>query len=310
MLPKTSGLLLMCFVVFAGQVCHGDEPKAKPVPPAKDSSRGDELTPLNKSGTVQIDLKGKRLLVKSTVVMREGLLEMLVCLKQTKEHESLLSVDAKAQVIHAGLIAIGAEVGSPAQFVPEYKSATGQLIDIFFTWTDADGKLHRDPAQSWVRHATRRYFVEKLDPVPKGFSVPVNDDLKWDDKRNELLWFGPMSDTQRDEILKLSKDAPFQKAIKSIHAQTQIRQLDAKWVFAGSGFTTDANTGEKFYLAEAGDLICVANFTTATLDLAIESSATNDTLMFEAFTERMPPVGTAVTMELVPVFKKPAGSAR
>ncbi len=310
MLPKTSGLLLMCFVVFAEQVCCGDEPKAKPVPPTKDSARGDELTPLNKSGTVQIDLKGKRLLVKSTVVMREGLLEMLVCLKQTKEHESLLSVDAKAQVIHAGLIAIGAEVGSPAQFVPEYKSATGQLIDIFFTWTDADGKLHRDPAQSWVRHATRRYFVEKLDPVPKGFVVPVNDDLKWDDKRSELLWFGPMSDTQRDEMLKLSKDTQFQKAIKAIHAQTQIRQLDAKWVFAGSGFTTDANTGEKFYLAEAGDLICVANFTTATLDLAIESSATNDTLMFEAFTERMPPVGTVVTMELVPVFKKPAGSAR
>ena len=104
MLPKTSGVLLMCLVVFAEQVCHGDEPKAKPVPPARDSAKGDELTPLNKSGTVQIDLKGKRLLVKSTVVMREGLLEMLVCLKQTKEHESLLSVDAKAQVIHAGLI--------------------------------------------------------------------------------------------------------------------------------------------------------------------------------------------------------------
>ena len=95
-----------------------------------------------------------------------------------------------------------------------------------------------------------------------------------------------MSDTQRDEMLKLSKDTQFQKAIKAIHAQTQIRQLDAKWVFAGSGFTT------------------------ATLDLAIESSATNDTLMFEAFTERMPPVGSAVTMELVPVFKKAAGSAR
>ncbi len=299
-----SCLLLMCFVALLGRACCGEEPRAKPVLTTAEASKAAELTPLNKSGTVQIDLKRKRLLVKSTVVMREGLLEMLVCLKQTKEHESLLSVDAKAQVIHAGLIALGAEVGRPAQFVPEYKAAIGQQIDIFFTWTDADGKLHRDPAQSWVRHATRRYFVEKLAPVPKGFVVPVNDDLKWDDKRSELLWFGPMSDTQRDEMLKLSKDTQFQKAIKSIHAQTQIRQLDAKWVFAGSGFTTDANTGEKFYLAEAGDLICVANFTTATLDLAIESSATNDTLMFEAFTERMPPVGTAVTMELVPVFKK------
>jgi hypothetical protein len=310
MLRDRSYLWSMFVVVLAGQVCCGDEPAVKAVPLVRESAKSDELTPLNKSGTVQIDLKGKRLLVKSTVVMREGLLEMLVCLKQTKEHESLLSVDAKAQVIHAGLIALGAEVGKPAVFVPEYKSATGQQIDIFFTWTDAEGKLHRDPAQSWVRHATRRYFIEKLDPVPKGFAVPADSDLKWDDKRSELLWFGPMSDAQREGLLKLSTAASFQKAIKSIHAQTEIRQLDAKWVFAGSGFATDANTGEKFYLAEQGDLICVANFTTATLDLAIESSATNDTLMFEAFTERMPSVGTAVTMELVPVFKKAAVSSR
>lgn len=323
MLRKPSCRSLMLVVLLSAQLSCAKEPVAsgeKPVAQAgpttqsvsatkdsakTDANQGDELTPLNKSGTVQIDLKEKRLLVKSTVVMREGLLEMLVCLKQTKEHESLLSVDAKAQVIHAGLIALGAEVGAPATFVPEYKAATGQTIDIFFTWTDADGKLHRDPAQSWVRHATRRYFIEKLDTVPQDFKLSLDGDLKWDEKRNELLWFGPMSDAQRDDLLKLYNEANFQKAIKSIHAQTLIRPLDAKWVFAGSGFTTDANTGEKFYLAEAGDLICVANFTTATLDLAIESSATNDTLMFEAFTEHMPPLGTAVTMELVPVFKKP-----
>lgn len=265
-----------------------------------------ELTSLNKSGTVQIDLKGKRLLVKADVVMREGLLEMLACLKQTKEHESLLSVDAKAQVIHAGLVALGAEAGSPATFVPDYKPATGQQIDIFFTWTDAEGKLHRDAAQKWVRHATRRYFVEKLDPPPKDLSIPVDSDLKWDEKRKELLWYGPMTESQRDTQLKINKDLSFQKAIKSMFAQSQTRQMDANWVFAGSGFSVDANTGEKFYLAEAGDLICVANFATATLDLAIESSATNDTLLFEAYTERIPPIGTKVTIELVPVFKKPA----
>lgn len=292
--------------VFVLPVPAADDLAAQGKSPAKGAAASGEPTPLNKSGTVLIDLKAKRLLVKSEVVMREGLLEMLVCLKQTKEHESLLSVDAKAQVIHAGLVALGAEVGSPAKFLPDYKPATGQQIDIFFSWTDAEGKLHRDAAQKWVRHATRRYFVEKLDPIPKSFAIPADSDLKWDEKHKELLWYGPMSETQRDGLLKLNQAASFQQAINSFFKQTQTRQMEANWVFAGSGFTTDADTGEKFYLAEAGDLICVANFTTATLDLAIESSATNDTLMFEAYTERIPPLGTKVTMELVPVFKQPA----
>ncbi len=310
MLRRLSCLTVAVLCPFVFPAHAADEPAGKGEPTAKATDVPGEPIPLNRSGTVRIDLKAKRLLVKSQVVMREGLLEMLVCLKQTKEHESLLSVDAKAQVIHAGLVALGAEVGSPAKFVPEYKSATGQQIDIFFTWTDAEGKLHRDAAQTWVRHATRRYFVEKLDPPPKGFAVPADSDLKWDDKRREILWFGPMTEAQRDVLLKINREASFQKAIKSIFTQTQTRQMDANWVFAGSGFTTDSNTGEKYYLAEAGDLICVANFTTATLDLAIESSATNDTLMFEAYTERIPPVGTKVTMELVPIFKKPAGSTK
>ena len=264
---------------------------------------GNEPTALNKSGTVLVDFKGKRLLIKSDVVLREGMLEMLACLKQTKEHESILSVDAKAQLVHAGLIALGAEVGSPAKFVPEYKPATGQPIDVFLTWTDVKGKLQRVPAQSWVRHATRRYFTQKLESFPKGLKLPVEPDLKWDEKHRELLWYGTMSAADRDTLLKLTTDVGFRNAIKAIFDQSQVRQMDARWVFAGSGFNTDSATGEKYYLAESGELICVANFATATVDLAVESSATNDGLMFEAYTERIPPVGTKVTIELVPVFK-------
>jgi len=292
------GLVAVC-AIGVRPVAGADE-AAKP----KETAASGEPTPLNKAGTVLVDLKGKRLLVKSEVALREGLLEMLLCLKQTKEHESILSVDARAQVIHAGLISLGAEPGSPAKFVPEYKAATGQPLNIFLTWTDANGKLHRDPAQSWVRHATRRYFIQKLEAFPKGLKLPADSDLKWDDKHKEVLWYGPMTEAQRDSLLKLTADPGFKAAIKTIFDQSQIRQMDAQWVFAGSGFNVDSATGEKYYLAEAGDVICVANFATATIDLSIESSATNDGLMFEAYTERIPPVGTKVTIELVPVFKK------
>jgi len=293
------GALIACCAVPGSNLSGQDKPS-----PAKDEAAAGEPTPLNKTGTVLVDLKGKRLLVKSEVVLREGLLEMLACLKQTKEHESILAVDARAQLVHAGLVSLGADAGSPAKFVPEYKPASGQPIKIFLVWTDAEGKLHRDPAQSWIRHATRRYFLQKIEEFPKGVKLPVDSDLKWDEKHKELLWYGTMSEAQRDSFLKLTNDAPFRAAIKSIFDQSQIRQMDANWVFAGSGFNVDSATGEKFYLAEAGDLICVANFATATIDLSVESSATNDGLMFEAYTERIPPVGTKITIEIVPVFKK------
>ena len=302
-------LLILVIVFSLVRVSLGDDkspesvkPVTKTVKPFAKNSEG--LQPLNSSGTVLLDLKGKRLLLKSEVVLREGLLELLVCLKRSKEHESILSVDTPAQIVHAGLLALGAKQGTHVRWEPEFQAATGQPIDIFFSWTDAEDKPHRVPAQSWVRHATRRYFVQKFESPPKGFKIPSDSELKWDSKNGELLWYGPMSEAQRDAALKISQDETFQKAIQSFFKQSQIRQMEADWVFAGSFFVTDEKTGEKFYQAESGDLICVANFASATLDLSATSSATNDDLMFEAFTERIPPVGTLITVELVPNFNR------
>ncbi len=71
------------------------------------------------------------------------------------------------------------------------------------------------------------------------------------------------------------------------------------WVFAGSGFWVDPN-GEKTYQAESGDFICVANFGTAMLDVPVESSQANHLLKYRAFTERIPPLETPVTVILQP----------
>jgi hypothetical protein len=76
------------------------------------------------------------------------------------------------------------------------------------------------------------------------------------------------------------------------------------WVFAGSGFWTDEQTGKKYYQAEGGDFICVSNFPSAMLDLPIESSQSNEALLFRAFTERIPPLGTPVTLLLRPKLEK------
>jgi hypothetical protein len=264
----------------------------------------DKLTPLNPQGTVLLDKPGRRLVLKAEVCLRDGMLEMLVCMKRTKEHESILSVDTKAQIVHAGLLALGVEPGRPVRFQPEYEPATGPVIDVFVSWQDDAGKSHRVNAKTWVRNSLRRYWVEKLDKLPPGLKTPDDSDLRIDEKRSELLWYGPMSDAQRDELLKLSADAAYQAAIRRFHQQTRVRELQSDWVFGGSGFYVDEKTGERFYQAEEGNLICVANFTTATIDLAVSSSAANDDLLYEAYTERVPPIGTKVLIELVP--RKPA----
>jgi len=77
--------------------------------------------------------------------------------------------------------------------------------------------------------------------------------------------------------------------------------LQHDWVFAGSGFWKDEETGKQHYLAEQGDLICVSNFPTATLDLPIQSSDANSALMYRANPERVPPVGTPITLILSPI---------
>jgi hypothetical protein len=187
---------------------------------------------------VWIDPANKRVVLDGVVCLREGQLEMLACVKGTKEHESILAVDTKAYAVHAGLLAVGAQAGTPVQFQPAYKPATGTEIDINLIWTDKNGQVHRDRAQDWVRN------------VQTG------------------------------------------------------KPMEYPWVFAGSGFWTDESTGEKSYLAESGDFICVSNFPSAMLDLPVESSQATGNLLYEAFTQHIPPLGTRVRMVLTPKLKK------
>jgi len=76
--------------------------------------------------------------------------------------------------------------------------------------------------------------------------------------------------------------------------------MEYDWVFAGSGFWTDPNTGERIYYGDGGDFICVSNFATATLDLPVLSPQDNVDLLFSALTEAIPPLGTRVRLVLRP----------
>lgn len=107
---------------------------------------------LNPKYNAWIDPKFKRVVVDGEVCLTEGQLEMFACLKGTKEHESIVAVDCKAYILHAALLAVGAEQGTPVRFSPTYQAASGTPIDIQVVWTDAKG-VHRVDAKNWVKNS-------------------------------------------------------------------------------------------------------------------------------------------------------------
>jgi hypothetical protein len=222
-------------VIWAGlSVVIAEEPAATP-PPKLPAPEG--ATRLAPNFDVWLDAKRGAVLVDGQVSLRRGMLEMFACIRNTKEHEAVVSANTQAFLVHAALLRLGAEAGHPAQFVPEFKPPAGTEIEISVEWLDPQGKLQTARAQDWIRDMK----------TGKAMTYP--------------------------------------------------------WVFAGSRFWTDEETGKQYYQAEGGDFICVSNFGTAAIDIPVESSQSNESLEFEAFTERIPPLGTPVRLVLKPVPK-------
>lgn len=236
----------------------GSQPEL-PTPLVDDPS---SLKLLQPSYPIWIDGDDKRVVMVGRVCQRRAPLELFACTRGGKEHESVLAVNTEAWLMHAALLAVDAEPGSPVAFVPEYVPASGTEIEIAVIWEDESGRRRRARAQDWVRDVSALY--ERFQ--------------------------GVIANQFDDELNLVDQHAAW-------------KSMEHPWVFAGSQFVKDEQTGEGSYLANAeGELICVSNFPTAVLDVPIRSSDSNASLMFETFTERIPPLGTPVTMVLTPVL--------
>jgi hypothetical protein len=237
-------VLALGIVWVEGQDAPADKPKASAdAQKEADAKKGDEgaqpgLVKVSKNHDLWIDTKRKAVVLDGKICLREGQLEMFACPEGTKEHESIVAVNALPDEVHAALLAVGAKAGTPVRFDPKYSPATGDIVDIYLLWKDPEGNKHQARAQDWIKEA-------------KTGKAMAHD-----------------------------------------------------WVFAGSGFWTDEETGKKHYQANGGDFICVSNFPTAMLDLPIESSQANASLLFSAMTEKIPAKGTKVRLVLIPRLKK------
>lgn len=120
-------------------------------PPLVD--RPENLKQMNEKYPVWIDRTQRSVILIGVVCQRQSPLELFACLRNSKEHEAVLSVPTKAAFVHAALLAVGAEAGSPVQFRPKYAPASGSEIEITCVWKDAQGKRQTARAQDWVRNS-------------------------------------------------------------------------------------------------------------------------------------------------------------
>lgn len=186
---------------------------------------------LHPSQELWIDVEKKSVIVGGWICLRAGLLEMFACPRNTKEHESVVAVRARPELVHAALLALDIEPGRPARFDPEYAPAEGPKIEIMVRFI-RDGQIEEVRSQEMVRYL-------------------------------------------RDKKI-----------------------LDYPWVFAGSQFVEDPENQRRFYAANGGSFVCVSNFPDASFDIPTRSSQELSSLMFEANTEKIPPLGTRVLLLL------------
>lgn len=182
---------------------------------------------LSKTQEIWVDHKNKQVIVGGKICLDAGPLEMLICPRGTKEHETIVSVNAESWQVHAALIAVGATPGVPSRWVPEYTPAWGPKIDVQMMWRDEKTK-----------------------------QIETVDGKQW-----------------------------------ILNSRTQ-KPMTTELVFGGSYSEPRMEGDRPRYVADDGELICLANFSTSTIDLRILDKDAD--IFFEANTPLIPPINTQI----------------
>jgi hypothetical protein len=130
--------------------------KPAATPPAAGDRQAD--APALKLPGLTIDAKQRCVDVQASVCLDEGALELIACTKDSKEHESIVVVEARPIHIHTALLLLGARNGNPPMRQPLNEEMTrwadvpprGDSIDVFLEFKDAAGKLTERPISDFI----------------------------------------------------------------------------------------------------------------------------------------------------------------
>ena len=138
-------------------------PAADPGQPGEQQpSAGEALQQLLASMGVRYLPAEQRLEVPGWVNMQSGLVEVFACAPEGKTHESVIVLDCVPSGLHAGLLALGLEPGAPVESstAAEYRSPSGDRVEIQVRWVGADGATNTARAEDWIWDKKRAQAME------------------------------------------------------------------------------------------------------------------------------------------------------
>lgn len=255
---------LVCFLTLSTLVAQTEdaektEKASEPETPGISLSENGEQ--LNLPG-IKVRIKERYVDVDATVCLTEGLLELIACAKNTKEHESVIAIDAKAAHIHAALLLLGAKPGNPAMhmFIEGEEEGSGRWVEYQPRGSNIDV-----------------YLVVK-DEDGKSVERPISDFI--------------MKDTDRYEMPPPSEEEKEEKESFPTHT----------FLFAGSQLYKEENKTPKYLADIDGNVISISTFGDELLCLPGINTKGNDGLIWGVDPTHIPELGSKVILRLRPQF--------
>lgn len=126
---------------------------AKPSPNARVKSSADRVIHPYEGLTVYPDQH--ILEIEAYVCLDGGWLEQIACSPGTREHESLMTINAKPSEVHAALLLAGYKPGKPGKWVYEedaYRTVPpqGNTVMISVRYQNRDDKVIEEPIRNWI----------------------------------------------------------------------------------------------------------------------------------------------------------------
>jgi len=105
-----------------------------------------------------IDFQKRCVDLEGSICLERGFLELVACTKGSKEHESIVAIEARPMHIHAALLLLGANSGNPAMRKPIDEQETrwidvpprGDPVDVYLVFRNGEGRTVERPISDFV----------------------------------------------------------------------------------------------------------------------------------------------------------------
>ncbi len=157
--------------------------------------------------------------IEAWACLEAGWLEQVACSPQTREHESLIVIEAEPSQIHAALLLAGLEPGAPGRWTYEDEvfsvvPPSGDRLDILVRY-QRDGRTVEEPIERWIRDRRGNHEFPDDSWVFAGSSLAPNPEWMGEGEHYVADLTGSIIGlvTFGDEVIGFSRVVSDQEAI-------------------------------------------------------------------------------------------------